>query len=126
LPFSGQKDKNGDKAMNKWPPVLMFSLLLTMLTVLIAVPALAQMGQSVLSPVRCGTKLVKVGKDTKASVLAKCGEPTHKIPGTSGGGESWYYNRGSGKFSGIAKFTGDKLTAIQRGDYGSPQPQSQQ
>ena len=92
---------------------------------MVAVPALAQMGQSVMSPIRCGTQLVQVGKDTKQSVLAKCGEPTSRNPGSRGGGETWFYDRGSGKFSGTAIFTGDKLTAIQRsGEYGTPQPPS--
>ena len=113
--------------MNKIPALLIFLLVLTMVTSLIAVPALAQMGQSVMSPVRCGTKLIQVGQDTKQSVLAKCGEPTSRNPGSQGGGESWFYDRGSGKFSGTVMFTGDKLTAIQRsGDYGTPQPPSSQ
>ena len=108
--------------MNKRPAVLAFVLVLTMVTVLMTVPALAQMGQSVLSPVRCGTKIIKVGQDTKESVLAKCGEPTSKR------GQGWFYDRGSGKFSGTLMFTGNKLTAIQKsGQYGSStQPPSSQ
>jgi Protein of unknown function (DUF2845) len=103
-----------------------FAIVLLTLT-MVAVPALAQMGQSVMSPVRCGTQLVQVGKDTKQSVLAKCGEPTSRNPGSRGGGETWFYDRGSGRFSGTAIFTGDKLTAIQRsGEYGTPQPPSSQ
>jgi hypothetical protein len=122
-----RRNNNGDNTMNKKPAVLMFLLVLTMSTALITVPALAQMGQSVMSPVRCGTKLVQVGKDTKQSVLAKCGEPTSRNPGSQGGGETWFYDRGSGRFSGTAIFTGDKLTAIQRsGEYGTPQPPSSQ
>jgi hypothetical protein len=113
--------------MDKRSALLMFLLVLTMVAALIAVPALAQMGQSVMSPVRCGTQLVQVGKDTKQSVLAKCGEPTSRNPGSRGGGETWFYDRGSGKFSGTAIFTGEKLTAIQRsGEYGTPQPPSSQ
>ena len=108
-------------------PSHFYSVVLTMVTVLMTVPALAQMGQSVMSPVRCGTKLIKVGQDTKQSVLAKCGEPTSRNPGSSGGGESWFYDRGSGKFSGTLMFTGNKLTAIQKsGQYGSSQPPSSQ
>ena len=87
-----------------------------------AVPALAQMGQSVLSPVRCGTQLIQVGKDTKNSVLAKCGEPTTKNPGRRGGGEVWTYNRGPGKFMGILRFTGPNLTSIEKSEYGFAQP----
>jgi hypothetical protein len=89
---------------------------------MVAVPVLAQMGQSVLSPVRCGTQLIQVGKDTKSSVLAKCGEPTTKNPGRRGGGEVWTYNRGPGKFMGILRFTGPNLTSIEKSEYGFAQP----
>jgi hypothetical protein len=100
-----------------------FLLAVVLLTLtMAAVPALAQMGQSVLSPVRCGTKLIQVGKDTKNSVLAKCGEPTTRNPGRRGGGEVWTYNRGAGKFMGILRFTGPNLTAIEKSEYGFAQP----
>jgi hypothetical protein len=89
---------------------------------MVAIPVLAQMGQSVLSPVRCGTQLIQVGKDTQSSVLAKCGEPTTKNPGRRGGGQVWTYNRGSGKFMGILRFTGPNLTAIEKSEYGFAQP----
>ena len=89
---------------------------------MLAIPALAQMGQSVLSPVRCGTKLIQVGKDNKNSVLAKCGQPTTRNPGRRGGGEVWTYNRGAGRFMGILRFTGPNLTAIEKSDYGFAQP----
>jgi hypothetical protein len=100
---------------------------LTLAVVLLAVtmmsiPALAQRGQSVLSPVRCGTKLIQAGEDTKQSVLAKCGKPTTRNPGRRGGGEVWTYNRGSGRFMGILRFTGPNLTAIEKSDYGFAQP----
>jgi hypothetical protein len=91
-----------------------------------AIPTLAQTAQSVLSPVRCGTKLIQIGQDTKESVLAKCGEPTEKDPGIKGGGEAWFYNRGSTRFSGVLRFTGDKLTAVHRTGYGFSEPPSQQ
>ena len=104
--------------MNKIPAVLMFFLVLITLTAMMAVPALAQMGQSVLSPVRCGTQRVQVGVDTQESILKKCGEPTYRYPGSDGGGELWSYNRGSGRFSGTMKFTGPKLTSIQKTGYG--------
>ena len=107
--------------MKKIPAVLMFLLVLITLAAMLAVPALAQLGQSVLSPVRCGTKLVQVGQDTKESVLKKCGEPTYRYPGRRGGGEVWAYNRGSGRFSGNLSFTGPKLTAITKTGYGSSQ-----
>ena len=89
---------------------------------MVAVPVLAQLGQSVLSPVRCGTKIIQVGVDTKESVLAKCGEPTSRNPGRRGGGEAWTYNRGPTKFMGILRFTGDDLTAIEKADYGFVKP----
>ena len=89
---------------------------------MMAIPALSQMGQSVLSPVRCGTKLIQAGKDTKESVLAKCGEPTTRNPGRRGGGQVWTYNRGPNKFMGILRFTGPNLTSIERADYGFAQP----
>ena len=100
--------------------LLLAAVLLTL--TMAAVPALAQMGQSVLGPVRCGTQLIQVGKDTQSSVLAKCGEPTTRNPGRRGGGEVWTYNRGAGKFMGILRFTGPNLTAIEKSDYGFAQP----
>jgi hypothetical protein len=98
------------------------TLIVVILTLMMALPALGQMGQSVLSPVRCGTKLIQVRKDTKESVLAKCGKPTTRNPGRRGGGEVWTYNRGPGKFMGILRFTGPNLTAIEKSDYGFVQP----
>jgi hypothetical protein len=113
--------KNGDKTMNKIPAVLMFLLVLITLTAMITVPALAQVGQSRLTGARCGTFLIKIGVDTKESILRKCGEPTYRYPGRRGGGEVWAYNRGSGRFSGNLSFTGPKLTAITKTGYGSSQ-----
>jgi hypothetical protein len=101
---------------------LMLAVVLVIVTSMLTIPALAQMGQSVLSPVRCGTKLIQVGKDTKNSVLSKCGQPTTKNPGRRGGGEVWTYNRGAGRFMGILRFTGPNLTAIEKSDYGFVQP----
>ena len=100
---------------------LLLAVVLLTLTMAV-VPALAQMGQSVLSPVRCGTKLIQAGKDTKESVLAKCGQPTTRNPGRRGGGEVWTYNRGTGKFMGILRFTGPNLTSIEKSQYGFAQP----
>lgn len=108
--------------MNKRSSVITTALVLITLTFMLAVPALAQMGQSVLSPVRCGTKLIRVGQDTQNSILAKCGEPTTRNPGRRGGGAVWTYNRGAGKFTGILRFTGPNLTSIEKGDYGFAQP----
>ena len=100
---------------------LVSAAVLLTLTMVVA-PVIAQMGQSVLSPVRCGTQLIQAGKDTKGSVLAKCGEPTTKNPGRRGGGEVWTYNRGPGRFMGILRFTGPNLTSIERSEYGFAQP----
>jgi hypothetical protein len=111
----------GDRDMDKRSFGLSLTALLLTVTIM-AVPALAQMGQSVLSPVRCGTKLIEAGRDTKSTVLAKCGEPTTRNPGRRGGGEVWTYNRGAGKFMGILRFTGPNLTAIEKSDYGFAQP----
>ena len=90
---------------------LRFVLLIT-LTILTAGPVLAE---TVLGPVRCGTKMVQVG-DTKDDILAKCGQPTRIDPGSRGGGEIWYYDRGSTTFSGYFIFTGEKLTSIERSE----------
>ena len=114
--------RKGDTTMGKKLSGLTLTLLLVAVTIMIAIPAFAQMGQSVLSPVRCGTKLIQTGNDTKQSVLAKCGEPTTRNPGRRGGGEVWTYNRGSGRFMGILRFTGENLTAIEKSDYGFAQP----
>lgn len=111
----------GDMVMGKRSLGMMMTVV--MLTVsMMALPGLAQMGQSVLSPVRCGTKIIQIAVDTKESVLAKCGEPTTRNPGRRGGGEVWTYNRGPGKFMGILRFTGPNLTAIEKTDYGFVQP----
>ena len=108
--------------MHKKPAVLMFLLVLITLTAMVAVPALAQMGQSRLTGARCGTQLIQIGRDTKSTILRKCGEPTTKSSGREGGGAVWTYNRGAGRFKGILRFTGPTLTAIERGDYGFVQP----
>jgi hypothetical protein len=112
--------------MNKNSILLIFSFVFIGALMLVASPVVAQMSQSVLGSVRCGTKLIQIGRDTKESVLAKCGEPTERNSGTSGGGEAWFYNRGSTRFSGLLRFTGDKLTAIQKTGYGFAEPSSQQ
>jgi hypothetical protein len=80
-------------------------VLLITLTILTAGPVLAE---TVLGPVRCGTKLVQVG-DTKDQILAI-------EPGSDGGVEVWYYDRGSGRFSGYLRFSGPKLMSIERSD----------
>ena len=95
--------------MKKRPAVLLNSLVLIILTILMAVPNLANAFNSF----RCGTKLVRVG-DTKGHVLNNCGPPTVKMEGRAGTGGSdvWVYNRGSVKTSRILRFTGSQVTAI--------------
>ena len=104
----------------------MFLLVLITLTAMVAVEALAQMGQSRLTGARCGTQLIQIGRDTKATILRKCGQPTTRNRGREGGGEVWTYNRGAGRFMGILRFTGPNLTAIEKADYGFVQPTPQQ
>ena len=103
--------------MKKASSMLLMAFVLSAVIVLMPVPALAQMVTSA----KCGTKIVQVG-DTKDQVLAKCGQPTTITPGRRGGGEVWHYNPGSGKFTGIARFTGSKLTSIELGGRGYTQP----
>ena len=102
------------KALSK----LLMAVVLSAVIVLMAVPALAQ---QMVTSVRCGTKIVQVG-DTKDQVLFKCGQPTTISQRRRGGGEVWHYNPGSGKFTGIARFTGSKLTSIELGGRGYTQP----
>jgi hypothetical protein len=103
--------------MKKTLSVLLMAVVLSAVIVLMAVPTLAGMVTSA----KCGTKIVQVG-DTKDQVLAKCGQPTMISQGRRGGGEVWHYNPGSGKFTGIARFTGSKLTSIELGGLGYTQP----
>ena len=119
--FQGKR-QDGERTMHKKPAVLMFLLVLITLTAMVAVPVLAQLGQSRLTGARCGTQLIQIGRDTKSTILRKCGQPTTRNPGREGGGEVWTYNRGAGRFMGILRFTGPTLTAIERGDHGFVQP----
>jgi hypothetical protein len=90
---------------------------------------------------RCGGSIVDIG-DTKAEVLAKCGEPSlteekeveiaavRKSPrrrrreraGASATAtinvEEWTYNFGSNRFMQILTFVDSELTKIETGDYG--------
>ena len=109
----------------KWSVIAMV-LLATVTLMTATVPALAQMGQSRLTGARCGTYLIKIGKDTKSSILKKCGPPTTESPGRRGGGAVWTYNRGAGRVMGILRFTGPNLTAIEKADYGFVQPVHQE
>jgi hypothetical protein len=101
---------------------LMLTIALITVTLMVAVPALAQLGQSKLTGARCGTKLIQIGVDTKSSIMKKCGKPTSESAGRRGGGAVWTYNRGTGRFMGILRFTGPTLTAIEKADYGFAQP----
>jgi hypothetical protein len=103
--------------MKKVLIMLLMAVVLSAVIVLMEVPAPADMVTSA----KCGTKIVQVG-DTKDQVLAKCGQPDTISPGRRGGGDVWYYNPGSGKFTGIARFTGSKLTSIELGGRGYTQP----
>ncbi len=108
--------------MNKRPSTQMAIIGLITVALMVAVPVLAQMGQSRLTGARCGTKLIQIGVDTKSSILQKCGQPTTQSQGRRGGGAVWTYNRGTGRFMGILRFTGPNLTAIEKADYGFAQP----
>jgi hypothetical protein len=94
--------------------VLLGAVLILGLTILMAVPNLAEAFNSF----RCKNKLVRVG-DTKIDVLKKCGSPTLKGSGrdATGGADVWVYNLGSGKTMRILKFTGPKVTAIEKSDH---------
>jgi hypothetical protein len=83
-----------------------------MLTMLTAGPVLAE---TLLGPAKCGTKLVQVG-ETKDEILAKCGQPTRIDPWSHGGGETWYYDGSRVNFKGFFRFTGEKLTSIERSE----------
>lgn len=77
---------------------------------------------------RCGSKLVSTGIDSK-QVLAQCGEPTtrttEEVPqmGRRANGttfvagkvlvEHWIYDRGSSRFPARLKFEGGKLVSIE-------------
>jgi hypothetical protein len=87
---------------------------------------------------RCGNDLAQIG-DSKASILAKCGEPMLKdsfckpaVPsttpaGTEGKGttvnvlpcervDEWTYNPGSGQFYTTLRFEQGKLISMKYGD----------
>ena len=108
--------------MHKKSSALTLGVVVITLALMMAIPARAQMGQSKLTGARCGTKLIQIGVDTKSSVLKKCGKPTTESPGRRGGGAIWTYNRGTGRFMGIIRFTGPNLTSIEKADYGFAQP----
>lgn len=82
------------------------------------------------SAMRCGNKIVGEG-DTKAEVLAKCGQPLLReyigedVEIEYGYGtyskrivEEWTYNFGPSKFMPILHFRGNKLIEIRNGDKG--------
>ena len=98
--------------MKRGTSTILRLVLFMTLTILPAGPVLAQ-DQTVLGPVRCGSKIVQVG-DTKDQIRAKCGQPTRIDPGSRGGGETWYYDGSSGNFRGFLRFTGPELTSIER------------
>jgi len=80
----------------------------------------------------CGDKIVAPG-DSRANVLAKCGEPAwremredaitetylpDKTPVNFVTTEEWIYNFGSDQFLRFLRFQGDRLAVIETGDYG--------
>ena len=95
--------------------------LITAFLLMLSVPCLAA------SSLRCGNKVISVG-DTKAQVLAKCGEPLLVEAGTvekrsrqrtgTASAEQWTYNFGPSKFMKILTFRGSKLMRIEDGDRG--------
>ena len=94
------------------------SLALTGTIVLITLTLMTMLPNvhAALDSFRCGTKLVLIG-DTKSDVLAKCGAPTSK------GYNTWVYNRGTGKFTGIFRFHGNKLRGVESRSYGFVEPE---
>lgn len=69
---------------------------------------------------RCGTQLIRPG-DTRAEVLAVCGEPLIRelISGGEGADsavvEQWHYTLGTRRFTRVLTFRGLTLEAIQSG-----------
>ena len=74
--------------MNKRFSDLTLAVVLVTATSMLAIPALAQMGQSVLSPVRCGTKLIQVGKDNKIQFWLNAANQPPEIQGGAAGAKS--------------------------------------
>ena len=71
---------------------------------------------------RCRNKLVSVG-DSKAKVVAKCGEPSTVSKGF-GGNEIWTYNFGASRQMKELQFNRDRLESIRnkgRGFGAAPQ-----
>jgi len=80
----------------------------------------------------CGDKIVAPG-DSRANVLAKCGEPAwremreearteayllNKTPVNFVTTEEWVYNFGSHQFLHFLRFQGDRLAEVETGGYG--------
>jgi hypothetical protein len=94
--------------MKRLSSVLFGAALILGLTILLAVPNLAEAFNSF----RCGTKVVRIG-DTKTDIEKSCGPPTSKTLRTAtGGAEVWIYNLGSNKTMRKLIFTGPNVTAI--------------
>jgi len=95
---------------------------ITAFLLMLSVPCLAAR-----SSLRCRGKLISLG-DTKAEVLAKCGEPSLMEGGTAeryslrrtgaASVEQWTYNFGPSKFMKILTFQGSKLKKIEGGQHG--------
>ena len=89
---------------------------------LLGLPLLAAAEPSTTRSFRCGTDLVNVGSDDRASVLRKCGEPVvkdnfcrpeqrHCDPV-----DEWTYNPGRGQFWTTLRFENGRLVQIRYGD----------
>jgi hypothetical protein len=98
---------------------LFLATVVVSLILFMAVPTFAQ----TVSTARCGTRIIQAGS-TKSEVLKACGKPTMQTEGRlgTGGSDTWTYNRGTGRFMGVIRFTGGKVSSISRKDYGFAEP----
>ena len=105
--------------MNRTLIALFFATMVISLILFMAVPTFAQ----TVYTARCGTRIIQAGS-TKSEVLKACGKPTTRTEGRigTGGSDTWTYNRGPGKFMGVIRFTGGKVSSISKKDYGFAQP----
>ena len=89
------------------------------LILFMAAPSFAAM----VTTARCGTRIIQVGM-TKSQVLSACGKPTLQQEGRlgTGGADTWTYNRGTGRFMGVVRFVGGKVSSMERRDYGFAEP----
>lgn len=93
--------------------ILISTVAIMGLTLLMAVPTLAQ-------TMRCGTEIVRVG-DPTIELLQKCGEPDLKELLKTNGFilEKWTYNCGSARFMKILTLKGGVIQRVETADYGT-------